>query len=441
MDISCCNRCPCRVIPQMPPSEGHYKWGLTTPSGDGPVRDLGVGWLEVCAVEVDSPLNKASLTSLCLLISFTLGGLSSQIGLLVSPIADSFGLTNTAAASQFSWLTGGILAGNLLAAPALRLFNIKHVVISCYAVLIACSIGLHLTFAFQLVPWLFAAIGLAAGVGVCAASTIIAQIWQAKKRQSLLVAQDAFFNSGGMAFPAAVGFLLAHHLAWSWGFLNVAAVGAVIVLLAAVSRFDEADQSQAQGSSAADWPLGLMVAGASLFLIIVCFVTITVWLPTYIENTFGATTGESAAVIARIFFTALVGSLIFTFVVMKVSIRWFIAVVVTTGSVCAFSFVNVSSLQALTMVAYTYGLAIAAVYHSFIAWGLSYTEQPSYKHVTFLYVCPGIGGTIAPFASSRIVERFGIPAAFIVCACLYGVVLAMVVMLGADATRRARSDA
>ena len=392
-------------------------------------------------MEADSPLNKASLTSLCLLISFTLGGLSSQIGLLVSPIADSFGLTNTAAASQFSWLTGGILAGNLLAAPALRFFDIKHVVISCYAVLIACSVGLHLNSAFQLVPWLFAAIGLAAGVGVCAASTIIAQIWQAKKRQSLLVAQDAFFNSGGMAFPAAVGFLLAHHFAWSWGFLNIAAVGVVIVLLALLSRFEEADQSQQHESVSSDWPPGLMVAGASLFLIIVCFVTITIWLPVHIESSFAAPPGQAAAVIAKIFFTALVGSLIFTFVVMKVSIERFIAAVVFIGSVCALLFVNAPTMGALTIVAYAYGLAIAAVYHSFIAWGLSYTKHPTYKHVTFLYVCPGIGGTIAPFASSLVVESFGISAAFMLCSLLYGAVLAMVLILGAhDSHRKARLE-
>jgi len=51
-------------------------------------------------------------------------------------------------------------------------------------------------------------------------------------------------------------------------------------------------------------------------------------------------------------------------------------------------------------------------------------------------VCPGIGGTIAPFASSLIVENFGISVAFMVCSALYGVVLFMVVTLGAYDTHR-----
>jgi TsgA-like MFS transporter len=388
------------------------------------------------SMESGLSMNRLSLTSMCLLISFTLGGLSSQIGLLVSPIAEAFDLTQTVAAAQFSWLTGGILAGNVLAAPTLRYFNIRYVVACCYVILIACSIGLHAIPAFHLVPVFFSIIGIAAGIGVCAASTIIAQIWRARQRQAVLVGQDAFFNSGGMAFPFLIAFLLARHFAWSWGFLNVAVIGVVIVVLASVSRFDLAHQLQPGEPSSSDWPFGLLVAGACLFSIIVCFVTITVWLPIHVEDAFGASPEEAAGVISKIFLTAFIGSMLFTIVVMKVSIQRFIAAVVFIGCVCAFLFVKVPSINVLGIVAYAYGLAIAAVYHSFIAWGLSYTKQPNYRHVTFLYVCPGVGGTIAPFASSKIVENFSISAAFVGCSILYGVVLAAVVMLGASDANR-----
>jgi TsgA-like MFS transporter len=385
-------------------------------------------------------MNRLSLTSMSLLISLTLGGLSSQIGLLVSPVAEAFDLTQTAAAAQFSWLTGGILAGNVLAAPTLRYFNIRFVVACCYLVLITCSIGLHAAPVFYLVPVFFSIIGIAAGIGVCAASTIIAQIWQDRKRQSVLVAQDAFFNSGGMVFPTLIGFLLAHHFAWSWGFLNIAVIGVVIVVLAAVSRDDFAQPSESEEPSWSDWPVGLLVAGACLFSIIVCFVTIIVWLPIHIEGAFGSSSEEAAGVIARIFMTAFVGSFLFALVVMRINIQRFIAIVVFIGCVCAYLFVKVPSVSALGIVAYAYGLAIAAVYHSFIAWGLSYTKTPNYKHVTFLYVCPGVGGTIAPFASSKIVESFSISAAFIGSSILYCVVLVAVVVLGASDANRASVD-
>jgi MFS family permease len=388
--------------------------------------------------EAGSPINRLLLTLMSLLISFTLGGLSSQIGLLVSPIAEAFDLAQTTAAAQFSWLTGGILAGNVLAAPVLRYFNIRYVVACCYVVLIACSICLHTVSTFLLVPVFFSVIGIAAGIGVVAASTIIAQIWQARQRQGVLVGQDAFFNSGGMVFPALIGFLLGHQFAWSWGFLNVAVVGVVIVVLAAVSRFGPAQRSESGEPSASDWPLGLLVAGACLFLIIVCFVTITVWLPIHAEGAFEASPEETAGVISKIFLTAFIGSFLFAFVVMRVAIQRFIAAVVSIGCICAYLFVKVGSVNDLGIVALAYGFAIAAVYHSFIAWGLSYTKMPNFKHVTFLYVCPGFGGTVAPFASSKIVEYSSISAAFYVCSMLYFVVLIAVVALGVyDANRGA----
>jgi len=384
------------------------------------------------------PTRRLSLTSMSLLISFTLGGLSSQIGLLVSPIAGSFNIAQTTAAAQFSWLTGGILAGNVLAAPALRYFNIRYVVASCYLVLIACSIGLHAVPTFVLVPVFFSIIGTTAGIGVVAVSTIIAQIWQDRQRQSVLVAQDALFNSGGMAFPALIGLLLGRHFAWSWGFLNIAVVGAVIVVLAAASRYDSIQKPKPGEPSASEWPLGLLVAGACLFSIIVCFVTIIVWLPIHAEGAFTASREAAAGVISKIFLTAFLGSFLFVFVVMKVIIQRFITVVVLIGCICAYLFVKAGSISNLGVVALAYGFAIAAVYHSFIAWGLSYTKRPNYQHVTFLYVCPGVGGTIAPYMSSKIVENLGISWAFYWSSILYGVVLVAVVVLGAyDANRGA----
>ena len=77
---------------------------------------------------------------------------------------------------------------------------------------------------------------------------------------------------------------------------------------------------------------------------------------------------------------------------------------------------------------HAYGLAIAAVYHSFIAWGLSFTKNANYRHVTFLYICPGLGGAIAPVFSSRVVAQFGIEWAFYVASILYGLVLAAVLL-------------
>lgn len=374
-------------------------------------------------------MNRLRLTAMSLLISFTLGGLGSQIGLFVNPIRDTFGITQTLAAAQFSWLTGGILAGNVLAFAVLRYAGLKLVVAACYGALIAGAMVLHALPVFALLPVCLALIGAAAGIGVVAASTIIAQLWDGRRRQSVLVGQDAMFNSGGIAFPLAAGWLLANQFAWTWGYLTIAGVGAVIVLLAIVSRFDFETAARQAESSGSEWPFELVVAGLCLFSIIVALISITIWLPVYAGNNFGAAPDEAAGIISRIYTSALIGSLVFTAIVMRVRISSFIAVVALIGAIASWAFVHVATLDAIMLVAYAYGVAIAAIYHSFIAWGLSYTRRPTYKHVTFLYVLPGIGGTVAPYLSSRIVDLAGIQPVFVVCAFLYGAVFAAVLLL------------
>ena len=64
--------------------------------------------------------DKLRLTLLSVLISLTLGAHNGQIGLLVKPISEFFGVPLTVAAAQFSWLNGGILFGNLIAIGVFR---------------------------------------------------------------------------------------------------------------------------------------------------------------------------------------------------------------------------------------------------------------------------------------------------------------------------------
>lgn len=373
--------------------------------------------------------NKIRLTSMSLLISFTLAGISSQIGLLVNPISEAFKVEPTVAAAQFSWLNGGVLVGNILAMGAFNFFRMRNVVMVCYATLIAAASGLYVSSAFYSLALFFSVIGIAAGIGVCASSTIIAQLWQKKQRHTLLVAQDALFNSGGIVFPLVIGVLLARQFDWSWSFLTIAIVAVIILALAWFSDFNFDGRSDTKVEGGIEWPVGLTIAGISLFLALVSLVSITIWLPSYVENQFGVVPDESAGIISKIYLAALIGSLLSTIIVMKVRIQYFIAVIVSIGCISVYLFSKATSFDTITWLAYAYGLAIAALYHSFIAWGLGYVKEPNYRHVSFLYICPGVGGTVAPYLSSKIVAGSSIASVFVVCSILYGSILIAILML------------
>ena len=231
-------------------------------------------------------INKVSLTVLCLLISFTLAGYATQIGLLIKPIAEQFSVAVTVAARQFSWFLGGNLVGTLLSLLVFRYFKIKWVIVICYILVFTAALLMHLAQSYALIPYCYAAIGICTAIGVCGASTILATIWNKKQRSSILVAQDALFNSGGMFFPYVVALLLAGQFVWSWGYLAVSIVTLIILFLALVLKFEIASHAQNPDSFKEEWSLGLTVAGICLLLVIICKFTPIIWLPVFLEEKF-----------------------------------------------------------------------------------------------------------------------------------------------------------
>jgi len=374
-------------------------------------------------------LNKISLTIISLLISFTLSGFGTQIGLLIKPMSEQFGVALTSASAQFSWYLGGILVGNILSLVIFRYFKIKLVVISCYLVVFLLAMLMHLVPNFTTLPLILSFMGVACGVGVCASSTIITEIWSAKKRGSLLVSQDALYNSGGMVFPFITAYLLANNFSWSIGYLVVASATLLIVILALFTRFDFNADTQAITSKNSEWNIGLTVAGISLFFAIICSLTPIIWLPAFLVEKFAISENIAAEIIPKVFLAALIGSILSAFIVSKIKVQTFLIFVVILGCGSLFTFANSESFENIAYIAYAFGLAIAALYHSFMAWGLSYIKKPNYQHVTFMYLCGGIGGTIAPYMSSLIVDKIGITAVFIGCAILYAIILSMILAL------------
>jgi MFS transporter, TsgA protein len=373
--------------------------------------------------------NKICLTVVSLLISFTLAGFGTQIGLLIKPMANQFNVALTVASSQFSWYLGGILLGNLLSLIIFRYFKIKWVVIVCYALIILAALGMHASITFMFVPMFLCVMGVALGVGVCASSTIITEIWPQRQRGSVLVSQDALFNSGGMVFPFVTASLLAGHYAWSWGYLVVAMVTLLIIVLSLIAKFDFDVHQETSHRGKTEWNLGITIAGISLFLGLICSFTPVIWLPVFLEEKFSVSAELAATAVPKIYLAGLIGSVLSAFIVLKVKLQYFLMTVVVIGCASAVMFTRAPSMEWISITAYAFGLAIAALYHSFLAWGLSYIKNPHYQHVTFMYICGGIGGTLAPYVSSLIVDRFGIPAVFISCAFLYGVILLMMLAM------------
>ena len=57
--------------------------------------------------------NRVRITLTSFLAYAVMAGMLSQIGIMIGPIAEHYAMQTTEVASQFSWLTVGILLGSL----------------------------------------------------------------------------------------------------------------------------------------------------------------------------------------------------------------------------------------------------------------------------------------------------------------------------------------
>ena len=119
----------------------------------------------------------------------------------------------------------------------------------------------------------------------------------------------------------------------------------------------------------------------------------------------------------------MIGSVVSAFIVVRINIQTYIVVALLIGLVSIASFNLATSMEWIAMTAFVFGFAISAIYHSFMAWGISYIENPSYKHITYIYFCGGVGGTIAPYITSKTVEWFTLSTVFFLGGILYGIIL------------------
>jgi hypothetical protein len=211
-------------------------------------------------------MNRVKTVLICIFASFIISGLLNPIGLISGPVAESFGIPITVAVARFGYFTVGVFAGYILSFHIFDHVKLKTVVVVGY-VLIAASVGGLYTFptAPALAFFLFM-IGLLASVQVCGASTLVSWIWSGKPRQTMLIAQDAMFNGGGIVFTTITTWFLAANYHWASTYAVVAALALLIAGIAATSEVQEQKDRDEESRIRTSWNLGILTVGGSILL-------------------------------------------------------------------------------------------------------------------------------------------------------------------------------
>jgi len=360
-----------------------------------------------------------------LLATLIMAGFVTTIGLLTEPAANHFGVPITEVASQFSWLAGGVFVGGIVAFFIYDHGSIKTVITWSYLIALVSILLLHFYSSYWLVPVLLAVIGTLMAVVGCGGVTVITQQWLGRRRQSIMVAQDAMFNGGGIMFSALATWFVVNHFGWSSVYLIVTVLMGIVVLLAVTSDFTPVVEVEEEGlgGGVGSWNTGIILVGFSLLLFMTAKIAIFVWAPQFIQQNFGTGPEAGGQFMANVFLAAFVGSIFGTWAATRFEVKYLLYTFVLISLVSVFAMTAVNSTTVVLLLGYGYGISVSATYNSYVAFGLSFMEQPSHKNVVYLQLMSGLGSTIAPFVSSKIVEWTGeTSSAIFFCAVMLAIV-------------------
>ena len=176
------------------------------------------------------------------------------MGLIIPSAATHFDVEVTTMASQFTWFTGAVFVGYILSFVVFDKFSIKQVLITAYVTCIAAILLIHFTQDFTMLAVWFAVFGIAISLVACGSSTLITQIWEGKARQTVLVAQDALFNGGGVIFSMTATWFAAGMFQFSSTYLVVAGIIICTLGMIFTANFDREIISTEPGSSQVNTP-------------------------------------------------------------------------------------------------------------------------------------------------------------------------------------------
>lgn len=350
-------------------------------------------------------MQRIKIVLICMAAPFIISGLLNPIGLIGGSVAEAYGLSVTAAVARFGFFTGGAFVGYVLSFFVYDYFKVKSVIVSNYLLVIAAIVCLYYFQNLLVLTLSLFVVGVAISTQICGASSLVGWTWAGRTRQSMLIAQDAMFNAGGIIFSATTTAFLSRGMHWGSTYLLVAGLALLAAILAVVTRIEQHDAQGNEVGTETSWNIGILVVGICVLFFMVAKISIFIWVPQYLEQTFNADIVQGGRMMQNIFVGALAGSLVGTFVVSRIRIDVFLIAMLLIGATGMWLMLGATDIGAAQSLGYVIGASVGATFNGYLGFGLSFVRTPSHKNVAYILLAGGIGSTIAPLFSSAIVEQ------------------------------------
>lgn len=357
-------------------------------------------------------INKVGTVAVAFMTYMVMAGLLTQIGIVINPMAEHYGISVTDAAAMFSFLTGGTLIGTFIAMVVFDHLPISRVIQLVYVPLIICMYVLVGTTNATLASAMLVVVGIGCGVGLSAGAIVISKSFDAGQRASAFLGTDCSFSASGAIFPALTSAVIAAGISWQYGF-GAVTIAAILVLASTfVLKFPSLEPAKGeQAETTSIWTPRVFIFGAGLCVYLITQNTFLAWGPTYLTETFGTPAGEAGAVVGNYWGPSVFGLITAAIIVNKIPPRMLL-IAVTMIAVMLLTMLNMTgSASTFLTVTLALGFFTSCMYKIGISVGSEQIKNAPPKLVTFLLLCGTVGSTLGPVLSAQVVELLNVKAA------------------------------
>ena len=349
--------------------------------------------------------NLQRITLVSFLAYFGLSGMLAPMGVISGPMAEIFGRPITEITANFSWLTGGILVGAVLALVVYEWIKLKYVLLGVYSLVVASLASLPLQPGLTGIWLVLGLVGTCCGIGLAGGAIVISQSYQQRRRASMLIITDGCFSVAGFVCSWLAVQLIARDVHWSGAYLFIAATACVLLALTVFSTFPQSGAKDAVAvSPRKPWPIGVWLCIAALALYAISQYSLMLWLPNYAETQLGAPRERAGQIVSQFWIGMFAAQIFVAWWVFKVGVRRLALLGTGLSAAASIPLWTYPEVEGLILLAMLLGFVNFGLLKVIISMATQMVHLPPPRMVSALLLGTTTGTTLSPWVSSQIVE-------------------------------------
>lgn len=348
--------------------------------------------------------NTQRTTLLAFLTYFVMSAMLAPIGIISTPMAEHFGQSVPEVTRQFSWLTGGILVGAIIALLIYDFAGLKQVFLGVYGIMTAALLSLMVFDDLTMVRLALGVVGTGCGIGLAGAAIVISLTFDENRRASMLVLTDSCFSIAGFISAWVTTFLISREFGWSTSYQLLALVTVTIMGLALMSLFPKTTHEEGGNAPWTHWPLPVWLCVTSLFLYTLGQYSILFWLPNYAMTQLSAGEGAAGNLVGQFWLGMFFAQLFVAWWVLKIGVRKLVLIGSITTCLGTVPLWLVADVGYLTVLALVWGFLNLAMLKAILSFATEMVEVPSPRLVSLMLLGATVGTAVSPAITSQVVE-------------------------------------